>query len=170
MRESKAERIRRFLPFLLAGLGAVSLLVVLLFWVQRGAHLELKGRIQKVRTLALPDSSTVVVIDFRFVNTANYPFVVRRVDVLLDGADGRTLEGSVVSEADAESLFRYYPLLGQKYNPSLVVRTRIAARQSLDRMIAARFELREEDVERRKGLRVRVEDVDGAVSEIAEGG
>jgi len=168
MRESKAERIRRFMPFLLIGLAAVSLLTALVFWIQRGAHLELEGRIQKVRTLALPDSSTIVVIDFRFANAANYPFVVRRVDVLLDSAEGRTLEGAVISEPDAVNVFRYYPLLGQKYNPSLTARTRIAPRQSLDRMIAARFELPEEQLARRKSLRVRVEDVDGAVSEISE--
>lgn len=168
MRETRADRIRRFLPFLGVGLAAAGLLVAAVFYIQRGAHPELKGSIQKVRTLGLPDSSTVAVIDFRFVNAADYPFVVRRVDVLLEGADGATLEGSVVSDPDARTLFSYYPLLGPKYNETLLARTRIAPKQSLDRMVAARFEVPEEKFAQRRGLRIRVEDVDGAVSELRE--
>ncbi len=162
-------RIRRFLPYLALGLGSAAILVGVVLYIQRGAHLELKGSIQKTRTLALPDSSTVVVIDFRFVNSADYPFVVRRVDVLLDPASGEPVEGAIVSEADAAQLFNYYPILGQKFNETLVIRTKIAAHQSLDRMIAARFEMPEDQVRQRKGVRIRVEDVDGAVSEIREG-
>ena len=163
-------RIRRFLPFLGLGLAVVAAMAGALLWVQRGAHLELAGSIQKVRTLALPDSATVAILDFRFVNTADYRFDVRGVEVLLDTADGRTLSGAVVSEYDARQLFSYYPILGQKYNQTLVARTRIAPHQSLDRMIAARFEIPEQQFEQRKGLRVRVEDVDGAVSEIGQPG
>jgi len=40
--------------------------------------------------------------------------------------------------------------------------------QSLDRMLAVRFEVPEEAVEQRRTLRVRITDVDGAVSEIGE--
>jgi len=159
-------RIRRFLPYLALGVGGIMILIGVVLYVQRGAHLELKGSIQKVRTLALPDSSTVVVIDFRFLNAADYSFIVRKVDVFLETAGGQTLEGAVVSEADARQLFTYYPLLGQKYNDTLLMRTRIAPHQSLDRMVAVRFEIPEEQVQQRKALRVRVEDVDGAVSEI----
>ncbi len=169
MRETRAERIRRFLPFLGVGLGVVALMVAGAFYIQRGAHPELKGSIQKVRTLALPDSSTVAVMDFRFVNTADYPFVIRRVDVFIETADGATVEGSVVSEADAQRLFNYYPLLGPKYNETLTMRTRVAPKESLDRMIAARFELPEEEFLRRKQLWIRVEEVDGAVSELRQG-
>jgi hypothetical protein len=74
----------------------------------------------------------------------------------------------VVSEGDAQRIFEYYPALGQKYNPSLVARTRIAARQSMDRMLAARFEVPEKELQARRRLIIRVEEVDGAVSEIAE--
>jgi hypothetical protein len=162
------ERLRRFAPFVALGGGLLALLVAAAFWLQRGAHLELKGSIGKVRTLPLPDGSTVVVIDFRLKNIADYPFVVRRVDVWLDAADGRSLQGAVASEPDAERLFTYYPILGQKYNSTLVARTRFAPKESLDRMVAARFELPEEAVLERRNLRIRVEDVDGAVSELAE--
>jgi hypothetical protein len=74
-----------------------------------------------------------------------------------------------VSEVDAARLFEYFPLLGQKYNDSLIARTRLEPHRTLDRMIAAKFEIPEAQLQARKGLRIRIEDVDGAVSEIAEG-
>jgi hypothetical protein len=159
---------KSFWAFLLVGIAAASALVGLLLYWNRGAHIELKGSIQKVRTLASDESSAVVIADFRFVNPADYPFVVRKVDVFLEDADGQTLEGMVVSDIDAKRLFEYYPTLGQKYNPSLVMNAKIAPHASLDRMIAAQFKIAEEKAQARKSLRIRVEDVDGAVSEIVE--
>jgi hypothetical protein len=65
-------------------------------------------------------------------------------------------------------LFQYYPLLGQKYNDTLKMRDRIAPRQTLDRMIAARFEIPQDQLDKRKRLAVRVEDVDGPFGELTE--
>ena len=158
----------KVLPYL--GIGAVlfSLLIALLFWVQRGAHLELQGAIARARTLELPDGSTIVILDFRITNVADYPFVVKNVEVFLESAEGKTWQGAVASDQDATRLFQYYPVLGPRHNPTLLVRTRIGPHESLDRMLAVRFELPEEAVLRRRTFRVRVVDVDGAVSEIAE--
>lgn len=166
--ESRLERLRRFLPFLGAGLAAVSVLLAVIFWAQRGAHLRLEGKIGRVRTLALPDASSVLVADFRVRNSADYPFLVRQVRVFLETAEGKTLEGAIASDVDTSALFQYYPVLGPRYNPTLVARTRIQPGESLDRMIAARFEAPEEQLEARRGLRIRIEDVDGAISEIRE--
>ena len=57
-----------------AGIGGV-------FYMQRGAHVELKGGVLKVRTQAMDEKSSVAVIDFRFVNPSNYPFMVKEVTV-----------------------------------------------------------------------------------------
>jgi hypothetical protein len=161
-------RIRN-LVFMLVGIALVGLAVVWVFYIQRGAHLELKGSILKVRTLAPDDSSSVAVIDFRFTNAADFPWMVRAVDVSAIDSAGARVEGYTISEADAARLFEYYPLLGQKFNDSLVARTRIQPHQTLDRMISARFEIPEAQLRSRKRLQIRVEDVDGAVSEIVEG-
>ncbi len=160
---------QRFTVYHAAGLAVAACLVFgILYWT-RGAHLELKGSIRKVRTQAMDEASSVAVIDFRFVNPSDYLFVVRAVEVSLEDAQGRTHQGAVVSEVDAKRLFQFYPLLGQKFNDTLVMRDRILARQSMDRMVAARFETPEARLETRKRLVVRVLDVDGAVSEIVEG-
>jgi hypothetical protein len=161
---------KQLLPFVGLGVVVAGLLVAFTFFVQRGSHLELEGSIQKVRLLSVEPASTIAVLDFRFVNTSNYLFIVREVAVSLEDREGRFFDGAVVSEVDAQRLFQYYPILGQKYNPSLVVRTRIAPRQSMDRMLAVRFEVPEKQLQERRRLKIRVEDVDGAVSEIVEGG
>jgi hypothetical protein len=150
------------------GLVVVVAMVSAILYVQRGAHIELKGRIQKVRTLAADDSSAIAVVDFTFVNAADFPFVVRRVDVSLDTKSGIKVEGVPISGVDTDRLFQYYPVLGQKFNDSLLMKTKIAPHQSMDRMIAVRFEVPEKDVQDRKRLLVRVEDVDGAISDIQE--
>ena len=153
---------------MLAGIVLVGLAVAWVFYIQRGAHLELKGSILKVRTLAPDDTSSVAVIDFRFVNAADFPWMIRSVAVSVIDSAGHSVEGYTLADADAARLFEYYPLLGQKFNDSLVPRTRIQPHQSLDRMISARFEIPEAQLRARKRFQIRVEDVDGAVSEIVE--
>ncbi len=161
---------KQLLPFIGIGVVVAGLAVALVFYLQRGAHLELQGAIQKVRTLAVEEKASIAVVDFRFVNSSDYLFVVREVKVSIEDRQGAIHDGAVVSEVDAQRLFEYFPALGQKYNASLLVRTRIAGRQSMDRMLAARFELSEKDLQARRRLIIRVEDVDGAVSELTEGG
>ena len=151
------------------GLGVVACGVAGMFYMQRGAHIELKGAILKVRTQAMDENSSVAVVDFRFVNPSNYPFVVRQVDVSIEDKDGKPLEGSQVSELDARRLFEYFPQLGQKYNDSLLMRNKIPPRESMDRMIAARFEVPESALQSRKKLSVRIVDLDGPTAELQEG-
>ena len=138
------------------------------FYLQRGAHVVLQGRILKVRTAPLDDNNSVAVVDFRFTNIADYIFSVRDVTVTVDDAAGNPVTGTAVAETDAQRLFTAIPLLGEKYNPSLIVRDKIPAHTSEDRMIAASFQIPEAQLEKRKQLTIRVEEVDGAVSELKE--
>jgi hypothetical protein len=151
------------------GLVVVALGIAGVFYMQRGAHLELKGAILKVRTQAMDENSSVAVIDFRFVNPSNYPFVVKEVEVTMVDKDGKTVESSPVSELDARRLFQYYPSLGQKFNDSLLMRDRIKGRESMDRMIVARFEVPESALQSRRKLTIRIVDVDGPEAELQEG-
>jgi hypothetical protein len=151
-----------------AGLLAVAAGVGSVLWMQRGAHVELRGSVLKVRTHPMDEASSIAIIDFRFANPADYPFVVRSVEVSFEDAEGAKITGTTVSELDARRLFEYYPVLGQKFNDSLVLRTRIGARLTMDRMIVARFETPEAKLQARRKLTVRIEDVDGPVSELVE--
>ena len=159
---------RQFLVTFGVGLVVVLIAVGVIMYIQRGAHVELKGAILKVRTLALSDNSSLAVVDFRFANPSNYPFVVRSVDVSAVGPSGQNLTSMPVSEVDAKRIFEYYPVLGQKFNSSLLPRDKIGAQHQEDRMIVARFEVPVEQLDKRKNLTIRIEDVDGPVSELAE--
>lgn len=152
------------------GIGAVvvAILVYGTFYVQRGAHVELKGQVMKVRTAPMDDYTSVAVVDFRFTNPADYPFIVRKAELSIIGPDGNRYEGFPVAESDANRLFEFYPGLGQKYNEPIREREKINARATDDRMIVARFEAPQRILDGRKQLTVRVEDVDGPVSELVE--
>ncbi len=159
---------KQFLLTFGVGLAAIAIAVAGILYLQRGAHVELKGAVLKVRTMGMDDSSSLAVVDFRFANPSDYPFVVRSVDVSATGANGEDYTSTPVSEVDAKRIFEYYPVLGQKFNVTLLSRDKIPGRHSEDRMIVARFEIPVAQLDARKNLKVRIEDVDGPVSELVE--
>lgn len=157
------------LLFPLLGLAVVGLILVGALYSNRGSRMELHGEINKVRAHALDERSSVVVVDFRLSNSADYPFMIRTVQLFLDSANGTApAEGVVVAEVDARRLFEALPELGPKYNDSLKIRDRLAPKAIDDRMIAARFELPVAELNRRARFRLQIEEVDGAISEITE--
>lgn len=153
----------KLMPFVGIGIVVVALAVGSILWMQGGAHVHLTGSIQKVRTLAVEDTGTLAVADLRVQNPSDYQFIVRSIQMFLTTADGQEVEGQNVSEKDAKAVFQYYPALGQKYNDTLLIRTKIAPGKSLDRMLAARFELPEAKVQARKQLRIHIVELDSPV-------
>jgi len=158
----------RFLAAFTIGIGLVAIVVAGILYMQRGARVGLTGKVLKVRTAPLDDGSSVAVIDFRFANPASGSFVVRTVSVVMEDNSGAENTSQTISETDAKRLFEGLPLLGQKFNDTLVMRDKIPAGTSQDRMVAARFELPESKLESRKRFVVRIEDVDGPVTELSE--
>jgi hypothetical protein len=159
----EVERLAK--PFAV-GLALVVIVVGAILFFKRG--IDPTGAILKVRTQALDEISSIAVVDFRVDNTSDTGLVIRNVSVMLEAKDGKKYPGTSVSEVDAQTLFKYYPVLGQKFNDTLRVRDKIAAHQTVDRMIAARFEVPESQLTDRARLTVRVEDVDGPSAEIRE--
>ena len=159
---------QRFLTAFGSGLVVVAIAVVWIFYIQRGAHVEPRGKILKVRTLATDENSSVAVIDFRVDNASDVLVVVGDVTATVEEPGGKIAEGAVASEMDAQRLFQYYPILGQKYLDTLKMHDRLQPRQVLDRMIAVRFEIPQARLDARKNLKLRVEDVDGPAGEISE--
>ena len=135
-------------------------------FASRGAHLELEGSVRKTRVAALSPTRTVVVLDFRASNLADYPFVVKTIEVEVTLADGRKEIGQFVPEVDAKSLFPALPALGDKLAASIGTGEKIGKKQTVERMAAASFNLPEADLEARKGVLLRLRDVDGPVSEL----
>jgi hypothetical protein len=150
------------------GLACIAVAVGVVVYMQRGARVGLTGKVLKLRTAPLDEKSSIVVLDFRFNNPSSYPFVVRTVMVVLEDKDGKSYEGDTVSEVDAKRLFEGLPLLGPKFNDTLVMRDRIAPETSQDRMVAARFDAPETRLAARKRFVIRIEEVDGQITEISE--
>jgi len=150
------------------GLACIAAAVFGIFFIQRGAHMELPGKVLKVRTAPLDENSSVAVLDFRATNPSDVLFVVRTVTVEMEDKDGNKYLGQVAADTDAKKLFDAIPLLGEKYNDTLLMRDKIAAHTTQDRMVAARFEAPIDRLEARKRFVIRVEEVDGKEFELSE--
>jgi hypothetical protein len=150
------------------GLACIAAAVFGVFFIQRGAHMELPGKVLKVRTAALDDNSCVAVLDFRVTNPSDVLFVVRNVTLEMEDAEGKSYLGQVAADTDAKRLFEALPVLGQKFNDSLLMRDKIAAHTSQDRMVAARFEAPVARLDARKRFLIRIEEVDGKSFELLE--
>ena len=156
-----------------AVVGLIAVLVVgaivggILFSTRHN-RVELTGSVLKVRTYAVNSDDTIVFADIRVVNPSTQQFVVQDVTVFLDPASGDPVQGDIFPESDAKRLFAYYPVLGTKYNPNLMIRQKINPGETIDRMVSVRFPGTEESFQKRKRLRIIVRDVDGAKTEIVE--
>lgn len=159
---------KNFLTAFLIGIAAIAILVTAILYLNRGARIGLTGQILKVRTSPLDENSSIAVLDFRVHNPASKAFVVRTVTVVMEDADGKQYDGATVSESDAKTLFQYVPLLGQKFNQTLLMRDKVPSDATEDRMVAARFEVPESRIDARKRFLLRIEDVDGPITGIPE--
>jgi hypothetical protein len=120
-----------FLAAFGVGLAIIALAVGGIFLMQRGDRIELPGKILKVRTAPLDENSSIAVIDFRMTNPSDVLFEVRTVTVELVDNQGKSYQGQSVSEMDAQRLFEGLPVLGTKYNPSLLTRELLGSRGAI---------------------------------------
>lgn len=152
------------------GVGIISMLaiVAVILFMQRGAHLDMPGQVLKVRTAALADEYSVAVVDFRISNTSDYPAVVRNVVIYDEDKNGVRTAGKTVADPDAKRIFDGVPILGQKFNKSLILQDSIPGHATWDRMIAATFDVPEPKLGERKRFVVAIEEIDGNIYEIAE--
>ena len=160
---------KQLLIFFGVGVVVVALAVVAILSSNKGSHLQLQGKIMKIRTGALSDTDSIAVLDFRVENPSNVPFVVREVDVTLDTKDGKTAQGVNVARGDLKQLFQYNRFLGDQYNDSLSLQDTVPPHGSVDRMVAARFDVKNGDLESAKAIHLSIQDVDGALFETSQG-
>ena len=159
---------RTLIISLAIGLAVIAVLIAGIFYMQRGSHIDLHGKFLKVRTAPLDEHSSVVVIDYRIENPADFKFMAQAVTVTMEDKNGNGTQGQTASEPDARQLFANVPLLGEKYNESFKARDFVAPHSTADRMVAARFEVPEAQLQERKRFVVRIDEIDGAVVEFAE--
>jgi hypothetical protein len=155
----------------LAAFGAAVVVIGILIWTgfstTAGNHLAPTGAIGKVRTVKASDDLTYMVIDFNVTNNSDRDMVVRAVEATIDG-DGNPVTGAAVAASDVANAFQAYPLLGERYNEVLKVRDTVPAHQTIDRMVGLRFDAPYAQVEGRKKVTLRIEDVTGPVVEMTK--
>jgi hypothetical protein len=159
---------KQFMVFLAIGLAVVAAVVGLTWVGTKGAHLTLDGKVLKVRSVATDEKNSIVVIDFRVSNPTKTPFMVRDGILKVTTADGKEVEGDTIARSDMNRVFDYYKILGPKYNEILIARDRINGGQSIDRTLAASFQLPASDIEQRKNLTLTLNDVDGPQFKFSE--
>lgn len=150
----------------IAGIVVVVIAIAVILQAQKGAHVELNGKILKVRTAPIDENSSVAAADFRVTDPADYPFMVKSVTMTITDANGKQITGETVSEPDAKRIFEGIPLLGPKYNTSLIIGEKIAPHQTADKMTSARFEAPDSVLEGRRNLTITIEEVDGRATAI----
>lgn len=159
---------KRLLIFFGIGVVAVAIALVVILSANKGAHLQLQGKIMKVRTGALGEGNSIAVMDFRVENPSDKPFVVRTVEIALEQKNGEMLDGVTVSKADLKQLFQYNRFLGDQYNEGLGLQDSIAPHSTVDRMVAAHFEVSDQDLEKAKAVHLSIQDVDGPLWESSQ--
>jgi hypothetical protein len=135
--------------------------------IQEGGGRELPGEILKVRTIDDGDG-TIVFADFRATNAAAIPFVVSSVELTMEIPMDEVATAVVFSKSDVEKVTKYLKVLGPKYNDVLSIQDKLPPVETVDRMAAGRFAFPPKFFQQRKTLRLRIEEVDGAASEIVE--
>jgi hypothetical protein len=156
---------KQLLIFVGIGLVVVAIAVALILEGNKGSHLELVGKILKVRTGELGDGNSIAVMDFRVENPSDRPFVVRDVEISLEKANGEMVDGVTVSKADLKQMFLYNRFLGDQYNDGLGMKDTIAPHSKVDRMVASHFEVSERDLEKAKAVHLSIQDMDGPLWE-----
>ena len=159
---------KQFLIFFGVGVVLIVAAVAAVLYMQKGAHLELKGEILKIRTGALGDQDSIAVLDLRVENISDVPFVVRQVEVTVDKQDGSTAESSIISKMDLHQLFQFNRFLGDQYNDSLSIKDKIPPHAKVDRMVAARFDIPIKILESAKTIHLSIQDLDGPLFETSK--
>ena len=154
--------------FTLIGVAITAAIFGLVIWNQWHAHMELQGSIMKVRTQKTSDADTIVVVDARIVNPSEYAFIVKDIIPTVTTKTGEKIDGEMVAGVDADRVFAAYPDLGQKFNPAVKFKDRLAPGQTADRTILVTFKAPVALIESRKNLLIHFDELNNASAEIVE--
>jgi hypothetical protein len=87
------------------------------------------------------------------------------VEIRLEKASGEMEDGATISKSDLKQMFQYNRFLGDQYNEGLGLQDTIAPHATVDRMVAAHFEVSDEELQKAKAVHVSIQDVNGPLWE-----
>ena len=139
----------------------LALGVAYFFHAQRGQYLVPAGRILQVRSTALDESSSALVVDFEVTNPSDRDMVVRFIRVTVHQADGSSPDNMAIAASDLPAMFRYHTELGALDHTAMRERDRILPHQTVTAVTAVRFDEPESALKSRKDVQLSIEDVTG---------
>jgi hypothetical protein len=159
---------KRLLIFFGLGLVAIVIAVAVILSANKGSHLQLQGKILKLRTGSLGEGNSIAVLDFRVENPSDLAFTVRNVEMQLEKQNGDMEDGVTVSKNDLKLVFQYNRFLGDQYNEGLGLKDTIAPHTTVDRMVAARFAVNDQDLAKAKAVHLSIQDLNGPLWESSQ--
>ena len=132
-----------------------------------GRYMKLDGSISRVRVVETGSERNVLVAEFDITNTARVPYVVKEAELEIPDGDG-TLQGATISVQDAQTICQHMPSLNHDCAQPLITREEIAPGATVRRMVAASFPKTAKELEERKGLTLRIRELDRMETEIRE--
>src|SRR5580692_11983975 len=110
---------KQFWGFLVVGLAVVGLAVAAIWDGTRKAHLDLTGKIIRVRSVPIDGKTTLAVVDYRVTNPSAIPLVIREVALRMERYKDEPLAATWVSRSDVDTMFEAFPRIGVKYSDVL---------------------------------------------------
>ena len=144
------------------GVLAVAVIVGAIFFIQRGAHVDLQGE-AKVRTLSTSEHESMAIVDLHLINPASYPFVIRDITVTIE-SDAGNATSPVAARGDTERFFAATPQSGP-YHPAFYSKVSVPGGATVDYTALAGFSMPEKMLKDGKRFRVTVTEVDGKAFE-----
>lgn len=161
-------RAAELAKYTLAAAVLVAAVIAVVFYLNKGSNVRLEGKILKVRAIPTGEGASLALVDFRVTNPANVRFIVKDIKVRLTREDGSSVDGLVAAQGDLDRVIGYFPAYGPRYNDVLKGKSQMGGGQKADWCVGAGFDLDASAIEKRKNLTLVVQDVDGALVEIAE--
>jgi hypothetical protein len=155
----------QFVSAFTIGIAVVAVAVGVVFFMQRGAHMDLTGPMT-VRTHATDDNTALAIINLHITNPADYGFQVSDVTATLETKAGDS-STSIVSKLDAKRLIEAMPELGP-FHPTLYTKYVIPPHSTGDYTLLAQYSLPERMLTDRQRFVVRIQEINGKVAEISE--
>jgi hypothetical protein len=155
----------QFVSAFTIGIAVVAVAVGVVFFMQRGAHMELTGPMT-VRTHATDENTALAIINLHITNPADYGFEVSDVSATLETKAGDS-NTRIVSKVDAKKFFDAMPELGP-FHPTLYTKYVIPPHSTGDYTLLAQYSLPERMLTDRQRFVVRIQEINGKVAELSE--
>lgn len=144
-----------------------TLVALLLALPGCGGYMKLDGAIQRVRVVETGGEKNLLVVEFDITNNASIAYVVREAEIEIPDGE-KSLMGETVAARDIQNICQHVPALNHDCAQPLITREKIGPGATVRRLVAASFAKTPAELGARKGLLLRIRELDRLETEIRE--